>query len=98
MKKNIHIIVLGKVQGVAYRISAQEEAGRLGVTGFAMNCGDGSVCIEAEGEQARLDEFLEWCRSGPSGAEVQRVDSVPGEVRGYATFEIRRMNTQSKTS
>lgn len=90
MKNNIRITVLGKVQGVAYRMSAQEEAGRLGVTGFAMNCGDGSVCIEAEGGQARLDEFLEWCRSGPSGAEVQRVDSAPGELKDYTAFEIRR--------
>lgn len=90
MKKNIHITVHGKVQGVAYRISAQEEAERLGVTGFAMNCGDGSVCIEAEGEKAHLDEFLEWCRNGPSGAEVGRVDSAPGELKDYAAFEIRR--------
>lgn len=90
MKKNIHITVLGKVQGVAYRISAQEEAERLGVTGFAMNCGDGSVCIEAEGEQAHLDELLEWCRSGPSEAEVQRIDSAPGELIDYTSFEIRR--------
>lgn len=90
MKKNIHIIVLGKVQGVAFRVSAKEQAERLGVTGFAMNCGDGSVCIEAEGEQAYLDKFLEWCRGGPSGAEVERVDSAPGELKDYTVFEIRR--------
>ncbi len=92
MKKLVLITVTGKVQGVAYRVSAQEEADRLGIVGFAMNCGDGSVCIEAEGEQEKLDSFVRWCRKGPRGSDVQRVDSVPGEVKGYTAFEIRRMN------
>ncbi|MDP2630701.1 MAG: acylphosphatase [Candidatus Uhrbacteria bacterium] len=91
MKNHVSITVTGKVQGVAYRMSAKDQAGRLGVTGYAMNCGDGSVCIEAEGEQKKLDEFITWCKVGPQGSDVQHVNSTSGEVKGYAAFEIRRM-------
>jgi acylphosphatase len=34
------------------------------------NCRDGSVELIAEGEKAKLEQFVIWCRSGPPGAAV----------------------------
>lgn len=83
----------GTVQGVGFRQSAQMVADQLGIVGFAMNYADGSVYIEVEGEQSYLDEFVEWCRIGPSEAQVSHLTSLPGELKEYTTFEIRRQTS-----
>ncbi|MEE9203709.1 MAG: acylphosphatase, partial [Nitrospirales bacterium] len=44
------ILVSGRVQGVAYRSFAQEEAWRRGLSGGVRNLADGRVEVDAEGE------------------------------------------------
>lgn len=84
------IRISGHVQGVFFRASAREEARRLGLAGFARNEPDGSVLIEAEGVEAALERFVSWCRQGPPGSRVERVDVEHGEARGHADFTVRR--------
>lgn len=73
MKKHLNISIYGKVQGVFFRATAKKEAEKLGIKILAENKPDGSVYIEAEGEEEKLDEFIKWCRIGPSLAEVQKI-------------------------
>jgi len=82
--------VRGRVQGVAYRVSALREAIRLGLTGWVQNEPDGSVRLEAQGELGRVDSLLAWCRRGPPGARVGAVDveQLP-DIEGESRFEIR---------
>lgn len=87
---HINLRITGKVQGVWYRKSAEEEALRLGVTGFAMNLPDGSVRIEAEGLREALGRFVAWCRTGPPRAVVENVAVIDGPLVGYPDFETRR--------
>jgi len=88
MKGCIHCIVSGRVQGVFFRASAQAEAGRLGLTGWARNLRDGRVEVVACGEQAALDAFRDWLRDGPEHA---RVDDLSVTARDFddslTTFE-----------
>ena len=84
------ITVRGQVQGVWYRKTAVETATRLGLVGYAMNRADGAVFIEAEGDEARLNEFLSWCAQGPPLARVETVEHHPGRLKGYRHFETRR--------
>lgn len=77
--------IYGAVQGVGFRDAAYWKARRLGVAGFVMNEPDGSVYIEAEGETAHLEEFITWCRKGPSTARVDRVDIEHKAPRGKFT-------------
>ena len=49
------LLVRGRVQGVWFRASAEREAARLGVAGFARNERDGSVTVEAEGPMAAVE-------------------------------------------
>jgi acylphosphatase len=70
----VHLKIAGRVQGVYFRASALQEAQSLGLTGWVMNCLDGSVEAIAEGARARLEELIAWCRRGPSGARVNHVD------------------------
>lgn len=85
----LSIRVHGKVQGIFFRDSAKIEAERLGIKGFAKNNADGTVYIEAEGEEKTLKEFLDWCSKGPQGAEVQKVEHDAIPVQNFKNFLIR---------
>jgi acylphosphatase len=82
--------VSGRVQGVFYRASTQREAVRLGLTGWVKNEPDGSVAVEAQGPRAQVEALLGWCRRGPPGARVVRLDVEWVAVcDGEGRFEIR---------
>jgi len=90
MPVHYQIIVKGKVQGVYYRASAKQKAEELNIRGSAQNLPDGSVLIEAEGDEELLQKFIAWCKTGPSGARVASVESKAGVLLGYTRFEIIR--------
>jgi len=73
--KRIRARVIGRVQGVFYRASAAERASELGLVGWVKNAADGSVELEAEGPEERIDELIAWCRRGPPAARVSDVHS-----------------------
>jgi len=91
-KKHLDIKVTGKVQGVFYRASTKAVADQLGIKGFAKNEEDGSVYIEAEGDEPILESFLEWCNEGPDRSRVEQVESNAGELKNYRNFEVVKKN------
>jgi acylphosphatase len=86
--KHVHLTVLGTVQGVGFRYSAQDQAVMLGLAGYVRNESDGSVAIDVEGESDTVNRFVDWCRHGPRGARVSRLDCEEGPIRGFDSFEI----------
>jgi len=88
--KHMAIRVTGKVQGVFFRASTRQVAVTCAIHGFVRNESDGSVYIEAEGEEANLRRFIEWCKKGPSGARVDKLDTAEGALRNYKDFIIDR--------
>lgn len=86
--KHLNITVSGKVQGVFFRMATKAVADQLQVKGLVKNMPDGSVYIEAEGDDFSLESFLEWCNEGPLQASVQKVEVVEGEAKNYRNFEI----------
>jgi acylphosphatase len=68
--------VEGRVQGVWFRESTREQADRLGITGYAVNCPDGSVEVLACGEPEALDTLTEWLWKGPRMAQVRSVSGM----------------------
>jgi acylphosphatase len=86
----VRLKIAGRVQGVYFRASALQQAQKLGLTGWVMNCPDGSVEAIAEGERAKLDELIAWCRLGPTGARVTNVDiRWESPAHGFRGFTIR---------
>ncbi len=80
----------GRVQGVFFRAETKRKADELGLAGFARNEPDGTVCVEAEGDEKNLKKFLDWCRTGPDLAEVEKVDAeFSVKFNNYRKFEIR---------
>jgi acylphosphatase len=89
-KGRLHLYVSGYVQGVFYRSNAKRIAESLSLTGWVRNLRDGRVEIVVEGEEEGLAKFIEWCKRGPIGAEVESVDVMREEYKGeFKGFEIR---------
>ena len=68
-----HVIITGRVQGVAFRADTRWAAQRMGVFGWVRNRRDGSVEAVIEGEKERVEKMLAWCRRGPALAQVDDV-------------------------
>ena len=90
MKKHYSILISGRVQGVFFRASTVDQGKSLGLTGFVRNESDGSVYIEAEGEENDLTQFVAWCKKGPPAARVERCEVQERQLKGYTKFEIQR--------
>ncbi|HUL58884.1 MAG TPA: acylphosphatase [Anaeromyxobacteraceae bacterium] len=87
----VRVVVAGRVQGVAFRASAVDEARRLGVRGRVRNLADGTVEAEAEGEQAAVEALVRWCGRGPPAASVERVQvEWQGHVGNLGPFTVWR--------
>lgn len=86
--KHINIRVTGKVQGVSFRAVTKVVADQMGVRGMIRNEKDGSVYMEAEGDDTLLEVFVDWCNEGTDRAKVEHVAVTPGEVKHYQNFEI----------
>ena len=84
-----HIVVRGRVQGVAFRAATQAQATRLGVAGWVRNCADGSVEAELEGAPDAVDALVAFCRRGPRFAEVGEVTVRETPPEGAREFAIR---------
>ena len=90
MRKHYNISVAGRVQGVFFRASTKTSADHLNIHGFVKNMPDGSVYIEAEGEEADLKQFVEWCSQGPKAAKVDKCEVVEGGMKNFTQFKIDR--------
>jgi acylphosphatase len=85
-----HIRVVGKVQGVFFRASAKAKADELQIKGSVRNEPGGTVFIEAEGEAANVEQFLEWCKEGPPRSRVDNIDVRDAKIAGYSDFNVLR--------
>lgn len=90
--RRVRAIVKGRVQGVAFRAYTQEHANRLGLGGWVRNRPDGTVEVEAEGDEERLRALIEWLWKGPPAARVDgvQVEWLDGSAQeGDGRFRIR---------
>jgi acylphosphatase len=68
--RRVGIVVTGIVQGVGFRYFCSKHAEHLGITGSVENRPDGSVRVEAQGDEPALLEFTALLRKGPRNAIV----------------------------
>lgn len=87
MKKRIHLLVRGRVQGVFFRANTVKKAKELGVKGWVKNLEDGRVEVVGEGEEEKLKELVGFCQRGDFGAKVEKVEvrweEFKGEFKGF---------------
>lgn len=89
MKTCIQYLITGRVQGVWYRSSAQKQANKLNITGWAKNLPDGRVQIFACGEAKNLDQFHQWLWKGPILAKVQNIDCKTENYQNFEEFSVK---------
>jgi len=84
-----HVVVRGRVQGVFFRDSTRERARDEGVAGWVANRGDGAVEAVFEGSAQDVERMVEFCRSGPSSADVDDVEASDEPAEGLEGFQVR---------
>ncbi|MCD6112480.1 MAG: acylphosphatase [Bacteroidales bacterium] len=89
MKIHKNITIKGRVQGVGFRYSALKKALEYNIFGYVKNQYDGSVYIEAEGEEINIENFIRWCKNGPRYSYVIDVEITDGSVKNYSSFYVR---------
>jgi len=88
-KKQIHVFLNGRVQGVGYRFYAQQIAASMGVVGEIRNLSDGRVEVIAEADESMLKSFITKLRQGPVSADVTSVDVDWNEAtNAFREFQI----------
>ncbi len=85
-----HLIITGHVQGVFYRATAEQVALKIGLRGWIQNNASGSVEAHIEGEDAVIEQFIDWCHHGPDKAEVENVQVTDCEPENCSSFEVRK--------
>jgi acylphosphatase len=91
MKVRAHVLVSGRVQGVFFRVETRYEAMKRNVAGWVRNTSGGRVEAIFEGEREDVEKLIEFCKRGPSGARVTKVDVQWEEYTGeFKDFKIRR--------
>jgi len=89
-KVRAHLLISGRVQGVAFRYYTQDIAQSLGIKGWVRNCGDSKVEIVVEGEEEKVKKLISWCYQGPGSAIVEKVDIEWEKYREeFDSFGIR---------
>lgn len=90
MKKQVHVFYSGRVQGVGFRMAAEEAAQQYGVVGWAKNLRNGRVEVVAEAEEAVLKRFLKAVRTGAMKNFINQVEASWGDAsEAFDRFEIR---------
>lgn len=86
--RRLHLRVDGHVQGVGFRLTTCDVAGKFPITGFVANLPDGSVEATAEGSETALLGFLAGLKATHVWRHVTREQiswsDATGEWRGFA--------------
>jgi acylphosphatase len=83
-----HVVISGFVQGVGFRFAVERAATSRGVSGWVRNRPDGAVEAVFEGEPDDVEAIVAFCRQGPRGADVERVDVRSESPEGLAGFHV----------
>jgi len=88
MATAIRVRIRGLVHGVSFRSSMARMAGDFGVRGWVRNLPDGSVEAFLEGDEKNVKKVLDWARSGPPRARVDRLEVETAVPRNHRDFRI----------
>ena len=90
-QRRVHGFISGRVQGVFFRASMRDRATDLGIGGWVKNLADGRVEFIAEGDEAAVQQLVDWARSGPPRAQVTDFELHEETPSGAEErFRIRR--------
>lgn len=87
--KSVKIEVTGIVQGVGFRFTVVRQAHLLNVVGSVTNRPDGSVYIEAKGDNVAIKQFIQFIKDGPTPfAKINDVQVTETSFKNHQRFTI----------
>ncbi|MGM0217013.1 acylphosphatase [Enterococcus sp. AZ126] len=88
--RKVRMNVQGRVQGVGFRYMTKMVADELGIYGTVRNEDDGSVTIEALGNDELMNQFIQKIKDSPSPAgRVTYVDIQTNPLmEEYTSFKV----------
>ena len=93
MEKHFDILLKGKMKDHGCAFLAMKEADKLNIKGLAGYTDDNYLLIQIEGEEAKLQQFIKWCKLEMPGPNVDEILITPNKHRCYSDFEIRNLMT-----
>ncbi|WP_368669471.1 acylphosphatase [Roseibium sp. RKSG952] len=87
-KKAVHILIIGRVQGVGFRQWLDTRAKAEGLSGWVRNRKDGSVEAVLSGGADAVHSVMELARDGPSLASVREVKILAEVETLGGSFQI----------
>jgi len=88
VKKRLHVIYTGRVQGVGFRFTALDAANKFKLTGWVKNLPDGRVEMVAEGEEAALEKFSAEINSTMATYIHEKNEYYEPTTGEFSRFEI----------
>ncbi|AGB41455.1 acylphosphatase [Halobacteroides halobius DSM 5150] len=87
--KAIKAVIEGRLQGVGYRASTQQQATKLNIKGYVRNSDGNEIEVIAQGEEENLEKFIQFLKEGTTRSEVEDVSVEWVEPEGdYFRFSI----------
>ncbi len=80
--------ISGKVQGVYFRASTQQQAIDYSLSGYARNLADGNVEVLLCGEEKNIEKMLVWLAHGPEQADVTEINHKQIPWQEHSFFSI----------
>ena len=91
VNRQCHIYVKGKVQRVGFRDKVEDIAYNLGLTGYVQNQSSNDVVIVIEGEDEKINQFIQQVRDVPPPVKIKSLDVTEYPYSGdYSEFSIMR--------
>ncbi|WP_055046313.1 acylphosphatase [Devosia sp. A16] len=73
MRRAVHVVITGRVQGVGFRAFVEREAEALRLDGWVRNRRDGTVEAVFAGDEGEIQHILMELNAGPPAAAVTDV-------------------------
>lgn len=90
VKINKYLIVSGRVQGVGFRYSAAQKAKELQLSGWVRNKMDGTVELEVEGDESKINHYIDEMNAGFNQLiKVKDIKEITYQEKGYNNFSIK---------
>ena len=87
-RRNLKCIIFGKVQGVGFRSWVRKNALKKNIYGWVMNNENGTVELEASGNDFELEDFLNNLKKGSFFSKVKKVEYKFIKYRKLDNFKI----------
>lgn len=90
MKKRMQYRFLGRVQGVGFRYTACHLASSLSLTGWVYNDWDGSVLMQAQGEEENLKLMIQRLELSDRFIQIEEIEQeeLPFDAN-ERSFEVK---------